>query len=141
AFFLGSPWMTELADVTRLGLALNDFAAHDPVTDLLFVLQAQRRTIADSQKLSRKLKQQQVSLREAQEEAKTAADAAKAASQAKSEFLAVMSHEIRTPLNGVLGMLAVLQETKLTADQRHYAHTATKSGRALLSIINDILDF
>jgi CheY-like chemotaxis protein/HPt (histidine-containing phosphotransfer) domain-containing protein len=52
-----------------------------------------------------------------------------------------MSHEIRTPMNGVLGMTELLLETGLTATQRKYAETVQRSGRNLLSIINDLLDF
>ena len=59
---------------------------------------------------------------------------------AKSEFIAGVSHEIRTPLNGVLGMLDLLRDTGLTSTQLEMVQTATRSGRLLLAIINDILD-
>ena len=135
--FLGSPWVTEMADVSRIGLSLNDFAVHDPVVDLLFLLQTKNKALADAQELSQRLKAQKDSLGAAM----LAAEVAEQASRTKSEFLAVMSHEIRTPLNGVLGMLEYLLGGELSPRARHCAETAAKSGKTLLGIINDILDF
>jgi len=72
---------------------------------------------------------------------KTQAVIAQTESRAKSELLAVMSHEIRTPMNGVLGMIELLQGTRLDETQRLYVSTVQNSGKTLLTVINDILDF
>lgn len=69
-----------------------------------------------------------------------ALEGAEEATRAKARFLAIMSHEIRTPLNGVLGALALLENTALASEQKLYVATATRSGEALLNLISDILD-
>jgi signal transduction histidine kinase/DNA-binding NarL/FixJ family response regulator len=79
--------------------------------------------------------------RQIEEELRQARDRAEAASHAKSDFLAMMSHEIRTPMNGVLGMAGMLRSSHLDNRQQEMVDMVRQSGGALVSIIDDILDF
>ncbi|MBK7003584.1 MAG: response regulator [Rhodoferax sp.] len=83
-----------------------------------------------------------ITLRRETERALVAArEAAFQASKAKSDFLANMSHEIRTPMNGVMGLTQLLLDTPLNDRQRDYLNKIISSSRALLNILNDILDY
>ena len=85
---------------------------------------------------------QEIGARKAAEQAiETAQQLALAATDAKSRFLATMSHEIRTPMNGIIGMTELLSLSSLNDEQTEYVKIVRESGRSLLRVLNDILDY
>ncbi len=75
------------------------------------------------------------------EQAQANALDARQEARSRSAFLATMSHEIRTPLNGVLGMAELLARSPLSAEQNEHVATILRSGRSLMAILNDVLDY
>ncbi len=96
------------------------------------------RVIEREREIMEELRQREAQRTEEMRQAKIAADEANGA---KSAFLAVVSHEIRTPMTGIMGMIRLLQDTKMSQEQREFADTIKDSGDAMLALLNDILDF
>ena len=104
---------------------------------------AQLEVMRLNEELEERVHTRTVQLEQANHELAVAMEEAKSANQAKSAFLSSMSHELRTPLNAILGFAQILTSEKLPStlvQKREFANHILKSGRHLLTLINEILD-
>ena len=130
----GRHWIAEITGVPLLDAAGQLVAGLAVLVDITARMQADE----DLRASERRYRELNAEL-ESKVELRTAE--ARAASAAKSEFLAHMSHEIRTPMNAVLGLAQLLNHEPLTANQHAMVQRIQGAGQSLLAIINDILDF
>ncbi|MBI5563979.1 MAG: response regulator [Chloroflexi bacterium] len=108
---------------------------------LAAILAAQAAVAIENARLHQAEQREIAERRRAMAELRAAKEAAEAANQAKSEFLARMSHEIRTPIHAIIGTTDLTLETPLTREQQDYLTLARTSAEALQNFIDDILDF
>jgi len=114
----------------------------DSFNDMLAEIQSRDRDAAlNAERLELEVERRTEELERTAESLRVAKDKAEASVEARSQFMANVSHEIRTPLNAILGMTDLVLGTELAAEQREYISTVKQSGDALLSIIEEILDF
>lgn len=130
-------WGLLLATITAMIIMMNLGMGNINIAMLL----AQLAFAAQQILLSIGLAQRINSLKQQKEQKEKEAAIALAENQAKTDFLARMSHEIRTPMNAVIGVAQLLEATPLNDSQQHYINLLKNSGKLLLGVINDILDY
>ncbi len=97
--------------------------------------------MTDVKAAQEELRQSAEHLRHSNRQLDLALQEAQDAARVKTSFLATVSHELRTPMNGVIGMTGLLMDTEPSEEQQSYIETIRQCGEALLSLINDILEY
>ena len=120
--------------VTAVGTALFGFL-------MTFIFRRAHAGIVDHLRATAQLAVSEETARRAELAMREARDAAEQAARARSAFLANMSHEIRTPMNAVMGFVELILDTELGNEQRRALELVRASSEALLTILNDILDY
>src|SRR5881296_4578447 len=98
-------------------------------------------TLVDHLRVTARLAVSEEAAKRAEAVMREARDLAERVARARSAFLANMSHEIRTPMNAVLGFVELVLDTELAPEQRRALELVRTSSEALLTILNDILDY
>ena len=144
----GSPWKGEYINRRQDGSDYTEFSHIAPIRQsdgTITHYVAVQENISEKKRLSIELDDHRHRLEELVKKRTAqlaqARDQAERSNEFKSVFLANMSHEIRTPMNGVLGMSELLATTSLSEEQRGYLKTIQNSGKVMLGVINDILDY
>jgi len=128
---MGSDQLTDLSVLPTSVKDLKEAEEEGEYSRLLTVVERERQMMAE-------LRQIDGRRRKDMQKAKESADEA---NRAKSAFLAVISHEIRTPMTGIMGLVRLLMDTPLSAEQQKYAKSIMESGESMTLLLNDILDF
>ncbi len=133
--------------VSGVALVFRDVSSYKQAQQTLQKTEEQRRRVLDLtrteelERLNKELTQEVGERRQTEEELQRAMEAAEAANQAKSAFLANVSHEIRTPMNGILGMTTLALAEEVSPRLRSRLRVIRESANALLLLVNDLLDF